>query len=161
MEKKKKKGASFFSCLISRIKRCMALCQTPCRTQHHSVPRQQQRPKFPPSLPCLQTETWTHVKSVGETCSRRSERPRKCSWVVQAHNQEWVTSPVRELFQASKQEWVTSPAHVIHNLNQSTPERCWVIIESRGAADVHVAQSQNTEWFDFVLDTKSVQNQEL
>ena len=66
---------------------------------------------------------------------------------------------VRELSQALQQERVAIPAQVIHNLIQSTPERCWAVIDSLEdtlSTDVRVPQSQNTEWLNFFLDEESV-----
>ena len=50
--------------------------QTPCSMPHHTVPRQQQRPNSPLAfnVPKLIPKQ-THLKRVGETCSRQSERP--------------------------------------------------------------------------------------
>ena len=85
----------------------------------------------------------TRLEQIGETCLRQGEHPAN----------------VHELFQALKQEWVAILAQVIHNLIQSMPKRCWVVIDSRGEhppTDVGVTQWHNTEWWNFFLDEKSV-----
>ena len=85
-------------------------CQTPCSTQHHTVPRQQQRSKSSPALPCQHTG---------------NERERRVRGRVNA------PANVRELFQALKQGRVASPAQVLYNLIQSMPQRCWAVTDSR------------------------------
>ena len=77
--------------------------------QHHTVPRQQQRPWLPcPSLfPDLNPNkhTWNELE---RRVRSRGNAPAN----------------VRELFQALKQERLVIQAKVIHNLIQAMPKRC-------------------------------------
>ena len=57
-----------------------------------------------------------HMERAGETCSRQSECPCKCAWVVSGNHAGLVAIPKQ----------------VIQSLFQSMPERCWAVIDSPG-----------------------------
>ena len=88
--------------------------------------------------------------------------PNKHTWnELERHvwGREDAPGNVHELFQTLKQEWVAFLAQVIYSLIQFIPLRCWAETDSRGHTpnDVHVTQSQHTEWLNFFLDERSVQ----
>ena len=121
-----------FCCFISGIKRCLALhfnTTTPDTMQHtilHSF-SPTTASKFSPGLLCSKTSTQTNTPgTIGETCSRQSERPCKCVCVCVCVN----------CFRHSDmQEWVAIQAHVIHNPIQCMHQRCYAFEDSRGGTD--------------------------
>ena len=79
----------FPPCFISRIKRCMALhfnttMPDPMQLaiQHSSSPTTTSKVLPWPSMSPVLNPNKTHLERAGETCSRQSERPCNCAWVV-------------------------------------------------------------------------------
>ena len=86
----------------------------------------------------------THLKRVGQTCSRQSECPWKCAWVVPGTQAGQGGHP-------SAKDSQRDHAHASDNAEQSL-----ILEEDTCPTDLHVPQSQNNDWLKSFLDEKSV-----